>query len=53
MADEVRKGVHLEKEVEKWRCPECDGEICCHNGLCLQCGIDTLRRNKKYRWGER
>jgi len=24
----------LEKEGAKWKCPECGGEICCHNGLC-------------------
>ncbi|MBA4420016.1 MAG: hypothetical protein C0391_02600 [Anaerolinea sp.] len=42
----------LEKEEEKWRCPECGGTICCHNGLCLTCSVDLLRENKKYRWGE-
>jgi hypothetical protein len=42
----------LEKEEEKWRCPECGGMICCHNGLCLNCSLDILRQNKKYRWGE-
>lgn len=45
-------GDFLEKEAAKWRCPECGGTICCHNGLCLQCGLDKLRRNKKYRWNE-
>jgi hypothetical protein len=43
----------LEKEKAKWHCPECGGVICCHNGLCLNCSLDELRRNKKYRWGER
>ena len=42
----------LEKEAEKWHCPDCGGTICCHNGLCLSCNLDTLKRNKKYRWGE-
>jgi len=42
----------LEKEASKWRCPECAGVICCHNGLCLSCSLDKLRQNKKYRWGE-
>lgn len=42
----------LEKEEAKWRCQECGGVICCHNGLCLNCGLDKLRRNKRYRWGE-
>jgi len=40
----------LEKQEAKWRCPNCDGTICCHNGLCLNCNIDILRREKKYRW---
>lgn len=42
----------LDKEEEKWRCPECGETICCHNGLCLNCGLETLVQNKKYRWGE-
>jgi hypothetical protein len=42
----------LAQEEAKWRCPECGGRICCHNGLCLSCGLDHLRKNKKYRWDE-
>lgn len=42
----------LAKEAEKWRCPECGRPICCHNGLCLHCSLDTLRANKRYRWNE-
>jgi hypothetical protein len=42
----------LEKEEAKWRCSECGGVICCHNGLCLHCSLDKLRQNKKYRWDE-
>lgn len=42
----------LEAEEAKWRCRECGQVLCCHNGLCLNCDLDTLRRNKKYRWGE-
>lgn len=42
----------LKKEEEKWRCPECGGDICCHNGLCFNCHIDTLSKNKKYCWKE-
>jgi hypothetical protein len=43
----------LEKEAVKWRCPECGGVICCHNGLCFNCGLDKLRQKKhKYRWEE-
>jgi hypothetical protein len=42
----------LEKEDAKWRCPDCGGTICCHNGLCLTCGLDRLRQKKTYRWDE-
>ena len=41
----------LETEAAKWRCPECGAVICCHNGLCYKCQLDTLRHKKnKYRW---
>jgi len=40
----------LGNEAVKWRCPECGGVICCHNGLCLSCGLDKLLQHKKYRW---
>lgn len=40
----------LEKEEEKWRCTECGGTICCHNGLCLQCDLEKMHTNRKYRW---
>ncbi len=42
----------LKKEEEKWRCTECGDVKCCHNGLCLNCNLDTLLQNKKYRWNE-
>lgn len=42
----------LEEQEATWKCPTCGGTICCHNGLCLKCSIDKLRRNKKYRWEE-
>jgi hypothetical protein len=42
----------LEKEAAKWRCPECGGVICCHNGLCFSCSLDKLRQNRRYRWDE-
>jgi hypothetical protein len=42
----------LEQEEDKWRCHDCDGVICCHNGLCLSCNLDTLRQKRTYRWGE-
>jgi hypothetical protein len=42
----------LEKESEKWRCPNCGGVICCHNGICFECGLELLKAKKKkrYRW---
>jgi hypothetical protein len=41
----------LDKEAEKWRCPECGGVICCHNGICFSCGLEKLKNKKKrYRW---
>jgi hypothetical protein len=44
----------LLKEQEKWKCPECGGVICCHNGLCFNCGFDRLSQKKqKYRWEEK
>lgn len=42
----------LEDQSQKWNCHECRGLICCHNGLCLNCSLDVLLKNKKYRWGE-
>lgn len=41
----------LEKEEEKWRCPECGAVICCHNGICFACGLEKLKNKKRtYRW---
>src|SRR5512136_3126457 len=45
-------GPFLKKEAARWRCSECGGVICCHNGLCLNCNLDKLRQIKKYRRGE-
>ena len=42
----------LESEEAQWSCPECGAAICCHNGLCLNCDLERLLRNRKYRWGE-
>ena len=47
-------GKLLEKEEEKWRCNECGNIICCHNGICFNCGIEKLEDKKqKYRWEEK
>ena len=41
----------LKKEEEKWKCPQCGAVICCHNGICFQCGLDLLKNKKNpYRW---
>jgi hypothetical protein len=41
----------LKKEEKKWRCPECGGVICCHNGICFSCGLDKLKgKKRRYRW---
>ena len=39
----------LEKEGEKWRCPECGGVICCHNGICYSCGVEKLKALQEVR----
>jgi hypothetical protein len=41
----------LADQVSKWLCPDCGEPLCCHNGLCLNCQLDVLRQNKRYRWG--
>ena len=28
----------LEKEKQKWKCPNCNGIVTCHGGMCLNCG---------------
>jgi hypothetical protein len=42
----------ISEQVERWKCETCGEAICCHYGLCLACDLNTLRENKKYRWGE-
>ena len=42
----------LEEETKKWKCDKCGETVCCHNGLCLNCELDTLLKNRKYRWNE-
>lgn len=43
----------LEEQAAKWKCPDCGGTICCHNGLCLNCHLDTLRKHIKYCWDKK
>lgn len=40
----------LENEKKLWQCPTCGGRICCHNGLCLYCQLDILKKKKTYCW---
>ena len=41
----------LEKEEQRWKCPDCGGVISCHNGICFNCGLDILKHKKNlYRW---
>lgn len=42
----------LTTQKANWACPVCGEMICCHNGLCLNCSMDKLQQNKKYRWNE-
>ncbi|MDD4876320.1 MAG: DUF3795 domain-containing protein [Dehalococcoidales bacterium] len=43
----------LEQEADKWKCPNCGAEICCHNGICFNCGLNKLtNKKKKYKWGD-
>ena len=44
-------GKFLLKEEERWKCPECGAVICCHNGICFNCGLNKLKnKEKRYRW---
>jgi hypothetical protein len=41
----------LKMQEKKWRCPECGGVVCCHNGICYNCSLEKLKDKKKlYRW---
>ncbi|UCE98283.1 MAG: DUF3795 domain-containing protein [Dehalococcoidia bacterium] len=47
------KGVNqlLISEKKNWKCPNCSGVICCHNGICFNCSLELLRQKiQKYRW---
>jgi hypothetical protein len=36
-------GSFLQKEAEKWKCPECGYVISCHSGVCFRCHPEDLR----------
>lgn len=41
----------LEREAYTWKCPDCGEMICCHNGICFNCGLEKLKvKEKLYRW---
>ncbi len=41
----------LAEQEKKWKCPNCGELISCHNGICFNCSLDTLKhRKQKYRW---
>jgi len=41
----------LNREAEKWKCPDCGDIISCHNGTCFHCHLDNLKNKRgKYRW---
>jgi hypothetical protein len=43
----------LKEQEARWRCPDCGGVICCHNGICYGCKLEALKAKKlKYRWEE-
>ena len=49
------KGVQrfLEEQEKIWKCPNCGEMICCHNGICFNCDLETLKcKKEKYRWSE-
>jgi hypothetical protein len=41
----------LARETDTWKCPDCGETICCHNGICFNCGLERLKiKEKLYRW---
>jgi uncharacterized OB-fold protein len=43
----------LEEQEKTWKCPKCGEMVCCHNGICFNCGLEKLRHKKeKYRWSD-
>jgi Protein of unknown function (DUF3795) len=50
-----RNGIEefLDSQEKSWKCKSCGEMICCHNGICFNCGLEKLRNKKnKYRWNE-
>jgi hypothetical protein len=41
--NELGMEAFLANEEQKWKCPECGGGICCHNGGCYDC----LKKKRK------
>jgi hypothetical protein len=49
------KGIEefLNAQEQKWKCPTCGEMLCCHNGICFNCGLEKLRAKKQmYRWDD-
>jgi hypothetical protein len=44
-------GAFLAKEKEKWKCPQCGDNICCHNGICYNCNSDEFKSGKYNMYG--
>jgi hypothetical protein len=43
----------LAGQEERWKCPECGETLCCHNGICFNCGLEKLKNKRhRYRWEE-
>lgn len=40
----------LKQQEEKYKCADCSGVICTHNGLCLTCKMDMFKTKKTYCW---
>jgi hypothetical protein len=38
----------LQKEEERWKCPNCGGVISYHNGICYTCELDKLKKKIKH-----
>lgn len=40
----------LIREQEKWKCSDCGETICCHNGVCFNCGLETYYETYRNLW---